>query len=159
MHYRIGVDVGGTNTDSVLLNLSSKDPVVSFFKHPTTRDVTLGIQNAVMKVLEDGAKKLNISENELKSQVSSLVIGTTVRDAGDWKFCSSGSAERSTHLQHFINAVVQADTSRLSKVAVIRLASPYTYELPPFIEFPARLEKILNGHTGIIKGGLQMCGE
>ncbi|KAL0061493.1 hypothetical protein AAF712_011716 [Marasmius tenuissimus] len=134
--YRIGVDVGGTNTDSVLLDLSNKDPVISFFKHPTTRNVTLGIQNAVLRVLEDGAKKLNISEEELKNQVGSLVIGTT----------------------HFINAVVQADTSRLSKVAVIRLASPYTHDLPPFIEFPDRLGKILNGHVGIIDGGLQIDG-
>ncbi|KAF9256832.1 Hydantoinase/oxoprolinase [Marasmius fiardii PR-910] len=134
--YRIGVDVGGTNTDSVLLDLSSKDPVISFFKHPTTLNVTEGIQFAVRKVLKDSAKKLGISEEEVKEKVQSLVIGTT----------------------QFINAIVQSDSSRLSKVAVIRLASPYTHEFLPFIDFPAHLEKIMNGHIGIIDGGLQIDG-
>ena len=77
-------------------------------------------------------------------------------------------------LKHFINAVVQLDSTRLAKVAVIRLAAPYTTECPPvneylalnfsyganspqkFIDFPVDLKNIVNGHTAIIQGGLQM---
>jgi len=55
---------------------------------------------------------------------------------------------------------------------VIRLAAPYTTEVPPvsvsgaayeiilivskFIDFPENLKRIMNGHTAVIKGGLQM---
>ncbi|THU78809.1 hypothetical protein K435DRAFT_832216 [Dendrothele bispora CBS 962.96] len=56
---------------------------------------------------------------------------------------------------HFINAVVQSDSRRLSKVAVICLAAPYSEECPPFIDFP---ENLKNGHTAIISGGLQIDG-
>jgi hypothetical protein len=58
-------------------------------------------------------------------------------------------------------------------VAVIRLAAPYTTECPPvrlglwtsweyidlfskFIDFPEDLKGIMNGHTAVIHGGLQM---
>ena len=58
-------------------------------------------------------------------------------------------------------------------MAVIRLAAPYTTECPPvrleletlkrytdvlhkFIDFPEDLKAIMNGHTAIIHGGLQM---
>ncbi|GKZ37213.1 hypothetical protein AbraIFM66950_008670, partial [Aspergillus brasiliensis] len=44
--YRLGVDVGGTNTDAVLIRL---DPVAILASHkaPTTPDVTTGITAAV----------------------------------------------------------------------------------------------------------------
>ncbi|KAF7330338.1 DUF917-domain-containing protein [Mycena venus] len=45
---------------------------------------------------------------------------------------------------HFVNAVVQADARRLCKVA--------------FIDFPPHLKAIMNGHTAIINGGLQIDG-
>ena len=46
---RIGVDVGGTNTDAVLLD---GDDVVAATKTPTTEDVTTGIVEAVRGVLD-----------------------------------------------------------------------------------------------------------
>ncbi|THU86391.1 hydantoinase/oxoprolinase [Dendrothele bispora CBS 962.96] len=133
--YRIGVDVGGTNTDGVILDIrKSSDPqtrgVVAFYKHATTVNVTGGIEVAVKNVLDQAGV------DPASGQVLSLTIGTT----------------------HFINAVVQSDTRRLSKVAVIRLAAPYTAECPSFIDFPPNLKKIMNGHTAIVSGGHQIDG-
>ena len=45
---RIGIDVGGTNTDAVLLD---DDTVVHAVKTPTTADVTSGITSALRELL------------------------------------------------------------------------------------------------------------
>jgi N-methylhydantoinase A/oxoprolinase/acetone carboxylase beta subunit len=47
--WRIGIDVGGTNTDAVVLDHT--DMLVSKVKHPTTPDVTTGILRALEQVL------------------------------------------------------------------------------------------------------------
>jgi N-methylhydantoinase A/oxoprolinase/acetone carboxylase beta subunit len=85
---RIGVDVGGTNTDAVILDPSaSRTPtrgVLAFHKTRTTSpEVTDGIETAIRAVLE----KSRIS----RDRVQCLVIGTT----------------------HFINAVIESDHTRL----------------------------------------------
>ncbi|TMC60906.1 MAG: hydantoinase/oxoprolinase family protein [Chloroflexi bacterium] len=63
---RLGIDVGGTNTDAVLLQ--GKRPV-SWFKTPTTRDVTGGITTALNQVLAQ-------SQTE-PARVNAVMIGTT----------------------------------------------------------------------------------
>ncbi len=67
MKYRIGIDVGGTNTDAALLD--EKLNVIHSAKVHTTKDVETGVYNALTKVLEE-------------SKVSSLdvayaMLGTT----------------------------------------------------------------------------------
>ncbi len=47
--YRIGVDVGGTNTDAVILDSSGQ--VVAKYKSPTTSDVESGVRSALHSVL------------------------------------------------------------------------------------------------------------
>jgi N-methylhydantoinase A/oxoprolinase/acetone carboxylase beta subunit len=47
--FRLGVDVGGTNTDAVILDAA--DQVIASTKSPTTADVTTGIVNALQAVL------------------------------------------------------------------------------------------------------------
>lgn len=47
--YRLGIDVGGTNTDAVILDTA--DRVIAKIKSPTTPDVTTGIVNALQAVL------------------------------------------------------------------------------------------------------------
>src|SRR5262245_51382399 len=47
--FRLGIDVGGTNTDAVILDAT--DQVVAKTKSPTTPDVTTGIINALQAVL------------------------------------------------------------------------------------------------------------
>ncbi|CAK7567497.1 MAG: hypothetical protein SEPTF4163_005462 [Sporothrix epigloea] len=129
--YIIGVDVGGTNTDAVLLNpaRSGSEAVISSYKATTGANVTTGIEEAIRVLLKDA--------NIQPSQVASLMIGTT----------------------HLINAVVERDASRLSKVAVLRLTSQgYLQYTPPFIDFPTDLKTIMNGYQGTLSGGVQIDG-
>src|SRR5262245_240422 len=47
--FRLGIDVGGTNTDAVILDAA--DRVIASVKSPTTADVTTGIVTALQAVL------------------------------------------------------------------------------------------------------------
>ncbi|KAF8438026.1 hydantoinase [Boletus edulis BED1] len=67
MALRLGVDVGGTNTDAVLLNSADKH-VLASAKHPTTPDVTQGIQQAIQSVLDQVPQA---------SDIQAISIGTT----------------------------------------------------------------------------------
>ncbi|CDK26234.1 unnamed protein product [Kuraishia capsulata CBS 1993] len=129
----IGVDVGGTNTDSVLINpleLESQDSgVLAFHKSATTLDVSDGIQKAIANLFE---QRPDIS----KQEVASVTIGTT----------------------HFINAVVEQDRAKLERVAVIRLAGPFSQFALPFSDFPAGLAHILNGYHALLDGGHRVDG-
>ena len=49
MKYRLGIDVGGTNTDAVIID--EKLNIIAQTKIPTTQDVYTGIMNAVRSVL------------------------------------------------------------------------------------------------------------
>jgi N-methylhydantoinase A/oxoprolinase/acetone carboxylase beta subunit len=60
--YRIGVDVGGTNTDAAILDIAS-------YKAPTTKNITSGIESAIHAVLQDSKVE--------QSRVLSVTIGTT----------------------------------------------------------------------------------
>jgi len=64
--YRIGVDVGGTNTDAVIMDGKAIRAVV---KVPTSADVTSGLIQALQKVLDSAAMA--------PDQVGLVVIGTT----------------------------------------------------------------------------------
>lgn len=130
--YRIGVDVGGTNTDSALLDIRQLDSpsrgVLASCKVPTTVDITSGITQVVENVLA----KSNVS----KADVLSVTIGTT----------------------HFINAVVEADERRLSKVAVVPLCGPSTRHITPFSDYPVGLKRIIAGPVYYLDGGLEIDG-
>jgi N-methylhydantoinase A/oxoprolinase/acetone carboxylase beta subunit len=66
MQYRIGVDVGGTNTDAVVMR--GRD-VVGWAKRPTTLDVTAGIVGSLSGVLAE--TKIE------RTAVGAVMIGTT----------------------------------------------------------------------------------
>lgn len=51
MSYRLGIDVGGTNTDAVIIDNDLK--VINSVKTPTTEDVSTGIKKAIHLVLKD----------------------------------------------------------------------------------------------------------
>jgi N-methylhydantoinase A/oxoprolinase/acetone carboxylase beta subunit len=55
--HRLGIDVGGTNTDAVILTPANK--IVARAKSPTTPDVMTGILNVLDRVLSDGKIPLN----------------------------------------------------------------------------------------------------
>src|ERR1700716_561703 len=50
MSLRLGIDVGGTNTDAVVLDQDAR--LIGSFKSPTTPDVTGGIREAVRGLVE-----------------------------------------------------------------------------------------------------------
>ncbi|KAJ8508205.1 hypothetical protein ONZ45_g9506 [Pleurotus djamor] len=130
--YRVGVDVGGTNTDGVLIDPTQHDDenrgILAYEKTPTTSRVSDGIETVIRRVLEKAGTR--------PSDVACVNIGTTA----------------------FINAVLEADSRRLHKVAVIRLCGPYTRQAPPFVDFPHRLRRLMNGHIGYVDGGLEIDG-
>ncbi|MBC7443430.1 MAG: hydantoinase/oxoprolinase family protein [Ramlibacter sp.] len=63
---RIGIDVGGTNTDAVLMRGTE---VVCWVKTPTTHDVTGGVLNALQQIMAEGQIEA--------AEVGSVMIGTT----------------------------------------------------------------------------------
>lgn len=130
--YRIGVDVGGTNTDAAILDIMALGGpdrgVLASHKTPTTPDITTGIEEAIRAVLASSAID--------QSRLLSVAIGTT----------------------HFINALVEADARRLDRVAVVRLCGPFTQQLPPFSGFPVGLRGILDGGAFYLSGGLEVDG-
>ena len=117
------------STDGVLIDVTqasdSSRGVLAHFKAPTTSNVSVGIETAIRELL----KTADVSP----SGVSCVSIGTTA----------------------FINAVLEQDARRLSKVAVIRICGPYTRQCPPFIDFPPQLRLIMDGHVGYVDGGLE----
>lgn len=128
---RIGVDCGGTNTDAVILDLTTGAPevVLAATKAPTTPEVTHGIQSAITTVLS--------SQPDVQAQaIQAVSIGTT----------------------HFVNALISRSTDRLARVAVIRLCGPFSRATPPFAGFPYELREILEGPTFMVEGGLQIDG-
>ncbi|WP_326948756.1 hydantoinase/oxoprolinase family protein [Amycolatopsis sp. NBC_01307] len=63
---RIGVDVGGTNTDAVLM---AGDRLVAHAKRPTSADVTLGIEQALTALVASAGVTMG--------EVDAVMIGTT----------------------------------------------------------------------------------
>ncbi|CAL1538242.1 unnamed protein product [Lymnaea stagnalis] len=126
----VGVDIGGTNTDAVLLyHDGDRTEVVAEIKEITTSDVTSGVKKAVLgcllKAKQDGKLVAPIQVN----------IGTT----------------------HFINAVVQGKD--LAKVAAVRICGPVSEEVPPFMDFPTRLSHLIGGGVYLVHGGYRYDGK
>ncbi|MCW2879315.1 MAG: Hydantoinase/oxoprolinase [Sphaerisporangium sp.] len=67
MSLRIGIDVGGTNTDAVVLD--EADRIIARAKRPTSPDVTGGLRAALAAVLDELGDR--------SGQVSRVMLGTT----------------------------------------------------------------------------------
>jgi len=67
MSYRLGIDVGGTNTDAVIMDID--DRVVAKCKRPTTEDISSGIRQAVDGVLAGCSVK--------PTEIIHAMLGTT----------------------------------------------------------------------------------
>lgn len=65
--YRLGIDVGGTNTDAVLIDESLE--IIAGTKIPTTADIQKGILAAVKEILE--------TTDIERSQITRAMLGTT----------------------------------------------------------------------------------
>ncbi|KAF5600254.1 d-amino acid hydantoin hydrolase (hydantoinase) [Fusarium pseudoanthophilum] len=129
---RIGIDVGGTNTDGVLIDpLLSSGPdrgIIAWHKEPTTANPSFGINNALTTML--GSSSIRPHE------VASVTIGTT----------------------QFVNAVVERDAARLSRVAVIRLCGPFSKHNLPCVDWPDDMRELILGHHALLHGGLEVDG-
>jgi N-methylhydantoinase A/oxoprolinase/acetone carboxylase beta subunit len=127
---RVGIDVGGTNTDAVLVTGRHDEDVrvLAAVKTPTTGDVTTGVVTAIGELLADAPEEFT------PGQISAVMIGTT----------------------HFTNAVVQARD--LTPTAVLRLGLPATAALPPLTGWPARLRKAVGDRAYLCHGGYEYDG-
>lgn len=98
-------------------------------KAVTTSNVTLSVRDTLQALLDNS--------QEPPEKIAALAIGTT----------------------HFLNAIIERDSSRVEKVAVIRLAS-YNFSAgqPTFSAWPPALRNIVDGHTAIIPGGCNIDG-
>lgn len=65
--YKLGIDVGGTNTDAVLLDENLQ--VIADIKYPTSGDIYEGIVGALRKVLEESGID--------RTQIHQAMLGTT----------------------------------------------------------------------------------
>jgi N-methylhydantoinase A/oxoprolinase/acetone carboxylase beta subunit len=125
---RIGIDVGGTNTDAVLLD---GPRVVHAVKTPTTADVTAGITTALRELL---AQPAATPPGHPGLTPAAIMIGTT----------------------HFTNAVVQRRD--LTRVAAIRIGLPASASLPPFVDWPDDLAALVRGEVVMVEGGHEYDG-
>jgi N-methylhydantoinase A/oxoprolinase/acetone carboxylase beta subunit len=122
---RIGIDVGGTNTDAVILD--QNDVLLAKFKTPTTPDLTTGIFKALQEVLSLIPGSID--------RVTHVMLGTT----------------------HATNAILQRRD--LLKVAVIRIGAPATVSIPPLMDWPDDLRKVVSAGEIIIPGGSELTGK
>lgn len=120
---RIGIDVGGTNTDAVLVEDAR---VIASIKTPTTDDVTTGVRTALRDLLA--------TVGEPVGAVDAVMIGTT----------------------HFTNAVVQRRD--LESVAAVRIGLPSGRSLPPFVDWPEELARLVSGRVVMVRGGHEYDG-
>ncbi|KAL3479413.1 hypothetical protein BJX99DRAFT_268353 [Aspergillus californicus] len=132
---RIGVDVGGTNTDAVVLDptrhATPNRGVLASHKTPTTPDATAGIETAIAAVLQESG-----IAHRAEYTISSVTIGTTA----------------------FLNAVIERDPRRLTRVAVLRLSKSFLRDVRPFSDWPLDLARAIAGYVGYVDGGLHIDG-
>lgn len=120
----IGVDVGGTNTDAVLM---CGQHVLAWHKAFTTKDITGGVEESIRETLRkflSSPRCEGLTYEQLTRRVSRVCIGTT----------------------HFVNAVVERRQRDLGRVVVIRLCSDSSRALPPFCDFPESLARCMKAH-------------
>jgi len=121
--FRIGVDVGGTNTDAVVMQ--GRD-VLAAVKAPTSADVTGGAVAALQGAMA--------SAGAAPGAIGLVVIGTT----------------------HFTNAVVER--KHLRPTAIVRLCGPATRCLPPMVDWPEDLSRVIGGEAYFAAGGVEFDG-
>ena len=125
---RIGIDVGGTNTDAVLMDGRR---LIAFHKSPTTANVSDGIVAALRAILHD---RKGGSEGTAPQPIAAVMIGTT----------------------HFTNAFVERRD--LLPVGVMRLALPAARGVPPMTDWPADFADVIGRNTYCIRGGYHFDG-
>ncbi|KIW11342.1 hypothetical protein PV08_10642 [Exophiala spinifera] len=128
--YRVGIDVGGTNTDAVLISLSPTK-IVASHKAPTTPDVTTGIAEAVRAIVS--------TSNVPLETISCVIIGTT--------HFVNAVVQRSPSLQ------------RVGVVRLCGGGEDgFGLGMPPFVDFPKDLRLLISTRPFFCQGGHQITG-
>ena len=122
--YKLGIDVGGTNTDAVLID--GNLDVVAEIKHPTTDDVYDGILCAIRAVV----RAAGIDRKE----ITQAMLGTTQ--------CTNAIVER----------------KHLAKVGLVRIGAPATTGIPPMVDWPEDIQKVVEDYV-VIRGGFEFDGK
>jgi len=130
---RIGIDVGGTNTDAVLID---GNRVLGAIKTNTTANVLGGVCTALDELLAQTAGNTEtIRPGTIRpGTIAAVVIGTT----------------------HFTNAVIER--RGLQRVGALRIGLPASASLPPFIDWPEDLAALVRGQVHMVAGGHEYDG-
>ena len=131
MRRRIGIDVGGTNTDAVLLE---EDAVAAAVKTPTTADVTTGITRALAALVEQAPAA---------REAQAAMIGTTHftnavvqrRDLGRVAAVRIGLPSGAS-LPPFVDW--PEDLADLVRAEVVTLEGGHEFDGRPLVPFDAR---------------------
>ena len=131
MRRRIGIDVGGTNTDAVLLE---EDAVAAAVKTPTTADVTTGITRALAALVEQAPAA---------REAQAAMIGTTHftnavvqrRDLGRVAAVRIGLPSGAS-LPPFVDW--PEDLASLVRAEVVTLEGGHEFDGRPLVPFDAR---------------------
>ncbi|MDS1271361.1 hydantoinase/oxoprolinase family protein [Lipingzhangella sp. LS1_29] len=139
---RIGIDVGGTNTDAVVLreqdptstsqNTMTAADVLARTKVATSADITSGVTQALRGVLADPTTPERAGAHP--HQVARVMIGTT----------------------HATNAVLQRNGLR--RVAVLRIGAPASTAIRPMFGWPPDLCAQVDAGSAIVRGGVELDG-
>ena len=128
----VGVDVGGTNTDAVLMD---GHRLAGSVKLPTTADVTSGIVDAIAELLKQQSGSVGPNAvGKTAVRIDAVMVGTT----------------------HFTNALLESRD--LAPTAVIRLSLPATQLLPPLVDWPPDLKGAIVGQPYMVGGGNEFDG-
>jgi len=128
---RIGIDVGGTNTDAVAV---SGGKVIASVKRPTTPVVADGIIGSLRYLLDTTPGSQPDADRVRPGDVTAVMVGTT----------------------QFVNAFVQAKD--LARTAAVRLGLPATLCLPPLVDWPPGLGRALGQQVFMCGGGHEYDG-
>jgi len=164
---RVGIDVGGTNTDAVVLDAS--DRVIAKAKRPTTPDVTAGLRAALDAVLTELAQP-GASGRAPSGPHAGVPSGPPSGGSGGVPSGGSGGGAygmeggvvwgRITRVMlgttHATNAILER--RNLGRVAVLRLGAPATTAVPPLVGWPADLREVVSAGEAIVPGGHYVDG-
>jgi len=153
---RIGIDVGGTNTDAVLLDGTT---VVHAVKTPTTPDVTTGITTALRQLVSEPGRSSNrppTFQAGLMPPVTSEPGRSSTRPPAFQAGLMPPVTSVMIGTTHFTNAVVQRRD--LTRVAAVRIGLPASASLPPFVDWPEDLAALVRGEVIMLEGGHEYDG-